>query len=283
MKIKSFNLLDYGRNGMVAIFEEQNLHDTITVKDEIKKKRKIPIPVPLRIKINTIKYYFLILTGHWIDEWDNYLKNDKIIEKDVDKDTTMKWDYRAVVRLFDNTTITGISVNDGAFTISGEVKTLGDKMIMVTTPACGLDDDEDFPYYDDAINKIYDIFSSVKEYLQNKQFLKQDPKQYLLELTTNQTEKERISSLTEKDAEMEQLRQLEKKGVIMIMSDMREAMNLDGDNDIPETESDEDEKTVVFQAKEVPVPVKEPEKEKENKKKTTTIPVKQKEIVSEEW
>ncbi len=274
MKVEKIKLLADGRGGIKADVIEPMVKGGVTVFDTVQRIRKIPVPEFLRNDLKTVRYYLLILCGYWHPSWDKYLRPDK---NNVFCDTdVLPVEYKHVVKVFDATTVTGVKMCDSGIIITGKMKVLGEKVTALCTPLVKEEDAEEFGLFDELVERIQKIFKSTVYFITSEEFLKQEPKHYLLDLFNNDEDMKR--EIEEKDpaeAEKEMIEHLQNKGYMVVGTEVIEGMVVDGKekfqettdyNDLSDVEKKELEEKVTGKVIDMPIAV-EPVHEKIKKQR----------------
>jgi len=209
MKIFTIKFIDGGRGGIHVEGEKMIEKDRETILADYTETRKQPVPFPLRAKLNRLKPYYLMLTGHWRNEWMELLEDGEIVSKNVKKNG-----YAGLVSLLDNTEIRGITTK-GGFLITGFIKTLGVKGSAINTP--NVVEDDEFEFHGQVCEEIDNIKNDVTNYFKSKiLFTKEDAKQLLIEFYDGkQNEINRVSEQDDKQNEEEMLQNLSRKGYVI--------------------------------------------------------------------
>lgn len=220
MQIQKLNLINDGKKGVEVLSIEPVQKKGITVMDKVKRERDVPIPLFLKTSLSALKYYYLVLTGYWQSEWDNYLNETKSEFEKPDKETAATHAYQRMIQLWDNTTITGFKADGSGFMLFGKIKVLGNKVTAPCTPLVTIDDDAEYGLYVETMDKIDACKKDTIHFITSDQFLKSNPKDYLLENAGDrEEEKERINALSEEEMEEEMIQKLEERGFVVFSSE----------------------------------------------------------------
>jgi hypothetical protein len=258
-KIKFLGGSGIGNRGIKIFYEDAVQKEKGTVIDNIERERLVPINFMLRGKVNKIKPYFLMLTGHWRQEWETLLT-----EGNVDASKVSEGGYTGLVSLLDNTVITNIIKSGQGFVFSGNIRVLGNKVVNITTPiVC---DEDGFEFLDQISELCNEISDSVIEMLkQEKLFAAGEAKQMLLDLYSAEQKDDDYNRVLEQDEEMsddEMIFRLTKKGHVVY-----EPLENIEIGEKAEEEKKEEEEIPLVEAEEVV----ELKKGKGKKKEDTTV------------
>ncbi len=227
MKIDKFKLISGGIEGIEVWRTEPVKKGNLITIDQVRRVRRIQIDKSLRESIQGLKYYFLQLTRHWIAPYNNYF--DKYTMKPMlfPKDD-VKAPHKILKVLWNDTSITGLSVKNDGFVITGTIESIPDKKIGISTPY--ITSEDDIGFYMEAMEKIEKIGEEINKYLYSRLLpIEEAREQYMLE--------NKKTSITEAEDEalIEKLVQkFQEKGAIVIMSDENdiEALEVSGNNDL---------------------------------------------------
>lgn len=216
-KVNKIKVLDCGRKGILIEFVEPAIKNGESVIDEKTIKRPMPLPSSIKDSINRTKIYYLKLTGHWLNEWDAFVK-------DMSNSISFEEDMPAIARtLIDNTRINGIKNNNNGFVISGFVNTLGLKGCAINTPLVTENDVDEYEYYDEVHDLIIEIFNDVKEHAIATKVEMPDAKQFCIDFgkeikdeTKREIYMDELEEMTEEDQTAKMKRVLEATGCIVL-------------------------------------------------------------------
>lgn len=153
LEISKFKLIDFGAGGI----EIEGREATPFVKgyhvlDDIKRRRKIGLPHEVIMKIQELKYYFLNLTGHWIDPFNDYFDLHTLEIKSGDPTLIKKKGFELLHNIWSRTSVTGMSITETGFFITGTINVVENKTIGITTPF--ITEEDDLGFFTDAYQKI---------------------------------------------------------------------------------------------------------------------------------
>lgn len=230
MKLQKISFINGGKGGIKIEGDEHIKKGNDIIVDGITRERKLPIPTSMQKTLDKLKPYYLMLTGHWRTEWEEFVK-----EGEVDKDKVSKKGYSGLVSLLDNTQIRGISKKNGVV-ITGFIKTLGNKGVCVNTP--NLQEDDDFPFVDMISELCDEITEDTINFLKRKELFDQDQvKQLLMDFATRDGEADLIEEMTEEEQMEEYKKRLQEKGCIIIDMDTELKGLTSGEEEVVEADT----------------------------------------------
>lgn len=196
-QITKIRLKDDGLKGLEVTYMYPQEKDNLIWNNEHIEKRKHPIHMGLENSINDLRNFLLELCGYY---------NETI--------SVMHKDY-----LIEETKITEIAVNGAtSFRISGEMRTLGDKFIKVSTPDVEVADG--YEHFETVLKVITKVVEETHEYMAGKkkldeaEFLKKFAKlkndDVLIKEFKDMSNKEKRDKCTEI---------LEKMGAVVLIND----------------------------------------------------------------
>jgi hypothetical protein len=240
MKLQKFKLIDGGIGGIKITCEEYSrTRGDITIPDHVDRTRKVSMPMSFRKSVGRLKYYFLNLTGHWIEPFNKYydLGTHKIA--DLPASGPVPMGHQLLITIMNKVSITGVVLTGGGFILTGTINSHGDKEIGIATQIVTEDDDAGF--YQEAMGIINNVFHEIGTYFKENMLPIDQPKEYLL--TFGDTNQEGFSNLSEKELTDKVLDELQKRGAIIMMSD--DNTGPEEDNTGKLTENTEDVKTTL--------------------------------------
>jgi len=224
MKIISFKLKDDGYKGVVVIREEAVQKQEQTILDEVKRTRGIPIPNELRSTIDKLKFHFLSLTRQFQPEWKQWLENNAIVD-----DHFRESGYKNCVKLWDDTTITGLNLQNGCIQITGKIAMIGEKIQGLTHPA--IVEEDEYEFFGELEVVVKEVTDAVAKYLDDKNLKMMTGEQYAMKFC----KESELEGITDKEEYM--IEHLTKKGYFVGGND---EMNIES-----ETEATAETKTEV--------------------------------------
>ena len=209
MKLKKFSLINGGRGGIVIEADEYlasgNNHQII---DDVKRTRKLPLSYDLLTEVDGLKYYFLVLTGHWIDSYNKYYDSELKMPKPFGDEEASK--VHAILKsLWDRTTITGAAADYKGFTLKGTVSVIDKKPVKISTPK--ITDEDDFGFYEECLTVLDVIAEGVCGYIKEHQLSLDDARQSLVI--------EGADDKTEDEITQEVIKKLEASGAIILLNE----------------------------------------------------------------
>lgn len=200
-QLKSIKLKEHGVRGMDICFEEESKDkDGNIIYIDVKKTYSVPVPDYIKNDLNNLKEYFLDILGYFTDEERKAIaKADDISNVEIDR----------VQLLMNYTTISGVIIGEDSFRIIGSRILLNNKVIKLTHPEVTC---ENYYDYEDVLTILISIKRNIKNYIENIEL--QNPKQYLLDLSTSKDDKQRIEDQEHDECKEEMLIRLEARGVL---------------------------------------------------------------------
>jgi len=245
-EITEFKLFKKGYMGVEAQIKAfyESPEDGRTIVEGGSRSRSLPIGEMLRKEINKLKYSYLVLTGHWIQPFNDRFDTEKMEPRVPREDESYDGPWQVLIDLWQKTVITGAKITpDREFLIKGYLEIIDKKPVNITTPQINMTDD--FSFFDDTINMLNSISKGIIEYFTVGHILEQ-PRNTLKELAGY--EEEQINELTDEEIEEQLIEILESKGAIILKH-----------TDTPKTELPEAVKEEMAKDAEDNDPVPEPE------------------------
>jgi len=222
--------------GLEVTYMHPQEKDNLIWNNEHIEKRKHPIHNDLENSINDLRNFMLELCGYY---------NETI--------SVMHKDY-----LIEETKITELVINGSdSFKISGEMRTLGDKFIKISTPDVEVSDG--YSHFDTVVKVITKIVEETHEYMAGKkkldeaEFLKKFAKlkndDVLIKEFKDMSNKEKRDKCTEI---------LEKMGAVVLINDELEIDDVDVQLNIQEVEVEEVEPVTLEIKEELTIPLTPP-------------------------
>ena len=241
MKLEKFKLIDGGLGGIVVTgVEYTRTRGDITIPDHVNRTRKVSMPISFRKSVGRLKYYFLNLTGHWIEPFNKYYDLGTHSIAVLPSQGPIPMGHQLLITIMNKITITGVVLTGGGFMITGTINSYGDKEIGLSSQIVTEEDDAGF--FQEAMGVINSIFHEVGTYFKDNMLPIDKPKEYLIQF--GETNQEGFSNLSEKELTDKVLDELQKRGAIIMMSDEKD--ELEADNETGKlVESTEDVKTTL--------------------------------------
>jgi hypothetical protein len=164
MNISKIKLINGGLSGVEIEAVVPARHGNVTILDNAKLTRKFPLPDEFRNKIQGLKYFFLNLTGHWIEP---YNKNFDLSEYKIKFPTPEEEPTKSFLLLqsvMNHTIITGISVKSSGFTLQGTIETVEGKKMNLVTPF--VTEEDDVSFFTEAMDKIGSIYDDIAGFME---------------------------------------------------------------------------------------------------------------------
>lgn len=159
IKISKFKLINSGSTGVIIEAVEGVEKDNIMLLDQVNRTRQYGLPDELKDKIVALKYFYLNLTHHWITPYNTYfdLTTYKIADYSLSKEIPST--FLLLQTLMNHTKITGVTVKNGGFCISGEIESVEGKPVGVVTPS--VTEEDDVSFFIEAMDKINEILNDL--------------------------------------------------------------------------------------------------------------------------
>ncbi len=209
MKVQKFKFIDGGYNGIhvegTGIREKENGSLIYDAKEDI----KAPIPEEIINFVQNLRRHFLIITRHWRSDFNKYIKNGMIIDKQelTEEETSI---YMDLVRIYDATKVTGISISQDGIVISGTIESC-DSKIGLATPRLTMNNYSSFEKLHRACNNCLD---SVEKWITDRRLKLMSAKQYSIWGEEDQEKRREIEQMDDSALESAMVRALEDKGYI---------------------------------------------------------------------
>lgn len=213
MKIDKFKLIAGGIEGIEVWRTEPVKKGTLISMDQVHRTRKVQIDKPLREKIQKLRYFFLCLTRHWMSPFDKYFNSETLEPMPLaPKDGVLPVGQELLKSLWNDTAITGVSVKEAGFVITGTIECIEGKKMGVSTPF--ITSEDDFHFYMETMELINEIGDEINKYLYSRLLPIEDAKeQYMLENNLKSLDESQINALTE-----ELITRFQEKGAIILMN-----------------------------------------------------------------
>ena len=231
MKIDKFKLISGGMDGIEVWRTEPVKKGNIVSLDSVHRIRRVQLDRPLRQKIQGLKYFFLHLTRHWISPYDKYFDNELMMPMKVPEGKAeLPMGHRYLLELWNSSSITGVSIKEAGFVITGVVEVLDGKKIGLSTPFVTSDDD--YHFFLEATGMINDICDEINKYLYSRLLpLQEAREEYMIENNLSTLSEDQENALTEM-----LIQKLQDKGAIILMNEnpmeALEAVNMN--EEVPE-------------------------------------------------
>lgn len=214
MDISKFTLIDGGLGGVKIVGIEKMPHEKLLFLDDVTRERKVPLSEELRNKIQGLKYFFLNLTGHWMDPFRKYIDLNTYLPLDVPTDgQPVPAGHLMLKGLWNKVDITGVTLKNGGFVITGKIDIVSGKRMGLATPF--ITEEDDLSFYLDAIKRINDIMDDLSSAITMKSLpINTSDKQMMLSFGASEDGMQ--------DIDMDKLQEqvidgLMKKGAIILM------------------------------------------------------------------
>jgi len=215
MNIIKFKLLDGGLSGVRIDAVEKMPHENMMFLDDVQRTRKIPLGDELREKIQNLKYFFLNLTSHWISPFNKYfdLQEYKLLPL-IEINDQQPQGQTLLHDIWNHTKITGVTIKNGGFVITGTIEVVDMKKIGISTPF--ITEEDDLSFYLDARKHIEDIMEELGNTIEMRMLPIPTSKQMLLSFGEKEEE---VSDLNLEELEKKFYNRLVDRGAIIIIDD----------------------------------------------------------------
>lgn len=215
MNISKFKLLDGGLSGVRIESVEKMPHENMMFLDDVSRTRKVPLSDELRAKIQNLKYFYLNLTSHWISPFNKYfdLQEYKLLPL-VEVDGKQPQGQTLLHDIWNHVKITGVTIKNGGFVITGEIEVVEGKKIGLATPF--ITEEDDLSFYLDARKHIEDIMNDLSLALESRALPMPKDKQMAISFGEDD---EKVESMDMDELEQRFIDRLMEKGAIIMMSD----------------------------------------------------------------
>lgn len=213
MNIDKFKLIAGGYGGIEVWRTEPVKKGNIISLDLVHRTRKIQIDRQLREQIQSLRYFYLALTRHWVPPFNQYFDFDIYKPKPIEENTEMKSGERLMRALWNDTTITGVTTKENGFVITGFIEVVPEKKLGISTPFITAEDD--FAFYNEAMEGIGKIHEAINMYLYHNILpLSEAREDYMLE-----TGKTKLSAEEENTILESLVEKFHEQGAIVLMGE----------------------------------------------------------------
>jgi hypothetical protein len=220
MEIFDFKLISGGRGGIKIDAREFFGEGNIQIMDKVQRERKIQLPMELIDKIQGIKYYFLNITGHWIDRYNEYYDKERFTIVAPQGEPVKS--YELARALWQKTEITGAKIIDSKIIIKGSIEVVDGKVMGLSTPKISIEDD--FSFFNELYDFLSDICNDIELALSNPMVRLEQTKQIILEEKIKELTEDDVEGLTETEIIEQYANVLEKHGLFVMRPDAPDAI-----------------------------------------------------------
>ena len=216
MNISKFKLRSGGLDGVIIEGIEKMPHENMMYLDDVSRTRKVPLSDELRDKIQNLKYFYLNLTSHWIPPFNKYfdVKEYKLLPIVLVNDQVPQG-QSILHDIWNHTKITGVTIKNGGFVITGEIEVVDGKKLGIATPF--ITEEDDLSFYMDAIKKIEDIMEDLSSAIETRALpMPKDKAQMMISFGEKP---EDVESLSMDEIEQKLMNRLIEKGAIIMMDE----------------------------------------------------------------
>jgi len=216
--IGSFELRKRGEAGIKICSEQLSKSivsesDGTIYHDEVNTFRKDSVPRHILDAINRLKFFYLNLTGHWIDLYDQYLDNETYLLEPVGENA--KAGRRHLQALWETTWVTQAKIDNNSFSLIGMLEVVDGKMLNISPPKVSPDDDLNF--YENAREVIQGIIGLLVQYFSTAAISDvADYRKYLL-AHADESAKGEIAKFDEAQIVNKVMDEFSKQGAIIMM------------------------------------------------------------------
>jgi hypothetical protein len=165
MNISKFKLISGGWIGIQVEAIESVVQGAVTILDKVSRTRPYPVPDYIRNGIQKLKYFYLNLTGHWVEPFNKYFDMDTYEMKVPEGGSVESRSYVILQSLLNHTEITGVSTRNAGFCITGTIETVEGKKMGYSTPF--ITEEDDVSFYIEATDKINIIIDDIAKLLRS--------------------------------------------------------------------------------------------------------------------
>lgn len=214
MKLERFKLIGGGVGGIViTCVEFIRGKNNVIFKDDVTRTRKVPFPHKFKQSVAKLKYYFLVLTGHWIEPFNKYYDRTTHTIAPIPETGVVPMGQTILIELMNKVAITGALFTGKGFLLTGTIDSYGDKTIGISTRIVTEEDDAGF--YNEAHGVLMSIFTDVGVFFKEGMAIEDSPKEYLTDL--GYAEKEGFNDLSEEELMNRVLDAFQQRGGIILM------------------------------------------------------------------
>ena len=216
MNISKFKLRSGGLDGVIIEGIEKMPHENMMYLDDVSRTRKVPLSDELREKIQNLKYFYLNLTSHWIPPFNKYfdVKEYKLLPIVLVNDQVPQG-QSILHDIWNHTKITGVTIKNGGFVLTGEIEVVEGKKLGIATPF--ITEEDDLSFYMDAIKKIEDIMEDLSSAIETRALpMPKDKAQMMISFGEKP---EDVESLSMDEIEQKLMNRLIEKGAIIMMDE----------------------------------------------------------------
>ena len=245
MKISKFKLLNRGDGGVRIEAVEGRRNGNSVFLDKVIRERDVPVHSSLKSKLQELKYFYLVLTRHWVSPYNQYFDMETYIPKPASGEEQSKGE-QSFRNIWNDSFITGFTIKPDGFVITGIIEVVLGKKVGIPTPY--ITDEDDYSFYIETVAKIEEIIEVIVEQYRSNA---------LPDAESNYVEaKDDKATLEELTGRM--LDDFQERGMIIMVDGSAEdkdlilSENLDNDNEVTLHNSGSIDTENIEQAEEVP-------------------------------
>lgn len=224
MNISSFKLINGGYSGVTVKAVEPVAQGNMTVLDNVNRERPYPLPDDLRNKIQDMKYFFLNLTGHWIEPFNRYFDGAEYKVIPQPEGVEPPKGYFIMQNILNHTKVTGVTIKNSGFCMMGEIETVEGKKMGVTTPF--VNETDDVAFFIEAMDRIAVIMDDLSGVIRSNKALPFNATEVVKSIGIKS---EDASQMTEQEMIDMVIENLQDRGAIIMMSSDGNNMLSEGD------------------------------------------------------
>lgn len=225
MKLQKFKLIDNGYGGIRITGIEYSLtKGGIVIPDNVNRERKVGMGLSFLGTVAKLKYYFLNLTGHWIEPFDKYYDRTTHTKLQLPTTGLIPMGQQLLFDKLNKVDITGVITTENSFMITGTYSSYGDKKIGISTRAVTEDDDAGF--FNEAMGVINEVFFLITTFFKENMLpATSEPAQYLSRFSDSN--KEDFVGLSKDELIDRAIDELQKRGAIILMPEGGGSLEVD--------------------------------------------------------
>jgi len=163
MKIHSFKLIEHGRTGVeVGAEEVVGTREGFGILDSVNRKRKLSLNLATMNEIEKLKYFFMVISGYWMEPFNKYFDFESYQPKPVNPDSEMPFGQMALRTLWNRIRIIGAQEKAVGFLLKGTYQISENKVMAINTPV--ITEDDDYSVFNDALDMLEKIFEMIAGY-----------------------------------------------------------------------------------------------------------------------
>lgn len=212
-EITKFKLLQKGANGLEADVKTYfEVGGGRKIVETGSRSRAMSIKPALGIAVARLKYYYLILTGHWIEAYNNYFDKELMVPRTPTEEDPLNVPWATLQSLWDKTFIASANVtDDGGFIISGFLEIIPKKPLNISTPKVKMSDD--YSFFEETMDVLQEVAVHIIDYFTQGTIL-DDPRERL-QIEAKYSDDD-MAGLDDAEVEEQLIEMLEARGAIIL-------------------------------------------------------------------